>query len=677
MASPTETTAFVVALVALVIALLQVVQQYMASSILRSKVGRAAIGTWAKKNRLRLNLSEFKIRQEYLQPALTWDRVIKCLTIEDLKRRTFRRALEDKFHLGVSSGVAINAQGAYYARPPRLRITRTGDEEAQKVPHSSLSWAERRVVTKYNRYLADRYNARRVISIASWSNMMAVLVGNPALLSAFESWTDTDDSPFEDDSPSKDEIPSKFPSYCDADTIPSALDNPPMEIHFTDLISCAVALNMEMRSYDLHKPALHMTSQHCSIASQEHSGAGVIARFTYSPDHVHEMHTCTTFEVKSLVSIAKGYMRVGDSSAHMFDWGYNSVDTLFSIAIDRVNGDDWQEIPLKDKFYKHCEGDADIQWGGHWSRPNTPRVGFLLTHCGNPAVANSFPHSLLNEWPSSDRIPVSLIAYNLVNQGVGFIEPPQDFPRLLFSTGVVMNEYKLANNWGAECGGIRGWSMGSGAEFVRRASPCWQVASQTQQVPILAELRPLLQQGHLSQAWGRAFTSKFKRFSPEHKGEKPEAGTLCWIQCMMLDTWIARQVDLLMLGTTDEAAIPVDVATANKFAKMAVDGGASSKGLTTGFKKCRALFIRHYLARLADGIMTDSGDRIGVSCMSPGGGMGAAGWEGMPVGDPNDWAALDAVLSLRAVVMATRLELLYNTDVFLELLQFDPMIRMA
>ncbi|KAF8209339.1 hypothetical protein K438DRAFT_229210 [Mycena galopus ATCC 62051] len=461
MASPTEITAFVVALVALVIALLQVVQQYMASSILRSKVGRAAIGTWARRNRLRLNLSEFKFRQEYVQPTLSWGRVIVCLKAQKRAEINFVSAPGDRFQASTSSGVAVGARGAHYARPPRLCLIRAGDEAQHEVPRASLSWAERRAVTRHDKFLADRHNARRAICIASWSNMMAALVGNPLYLAVPEYSSDDED----------DLRGSKAFSYRDADTIPSALDNPPLDIHFADLISCGVALDMEIRGYDLHKPALHMTSQYCSIMSQEHSGVGVIAQFTHNPSHVHHIQTCTPHEVDNLVKTAKGYLRIGDAGAHMTDWGYNSVNALFGIIVDSAQTDDWHQMALGERFHSHCEGDgSDLQWKGLWSRPMTTRVGFLLTHCGNPAVANSFPHSLLKEWSDYDRSHASKTACDFINEGVGFIEAPQDFPSSLHSLGVVMNEYKLANNWGAEFGGIRGWSMSSGADTDSRGS---------------------------------------------------------------------------------------------------------------------------------------------------------------------------------------------------------------
>jgi hypothetical protein len=80
MASSTELTAFVVALVALGISLLQFIQQYMATSVLRSKIGRAVIGVWADtKKKSGFDFSEYKIRATYLEPTLTWERVEECL----------------------------------------------------------------------------------------------------------------------------------------------------------------------------------------------------------------------------------------------------------------------------------------------------------------------------------------------------------------------------------------------------------------------------------------------------------------------------------------------------------------------------------------------------------------------------------------------------------------------
>ncbi|KAJ7602256.1 hypothetical protein B0H17DRAFT_1222832 [Mycena rosella] len=466
-------------------------------------------------------------------------------------------------------------------------------------------------------------------------------------------------------------------SYRDADTIASTLDNPTMHIHFSDLVACGTVLDMEVMSVDLHNPKLQMSGRHCNITSQEQSGVGVIARYSCEPNHVHLLQTCTADEIHVLVTMAKGLIKIGNFRAHMTSWGYNSVDAVFEISITRAETEDWSHIGFTmDAVRKRLEGDTDIQWGRKWSAPATTRVGFLLTVCGNPAVANSFPHSLLTEWPDSARHFVARHAWQLISQRVGFIESPPDLCASLNSKRVVTNHYKLAKNWGAEHGGVRGWSMSTGAEFVRKVSDCWNAAGQTEQVPILAELHKLIEKGHLSVKWEKEYNANLDRNNDNSQEFRAQADSLCWLQCMMLDTWIARRIDLLILKDTDEAAVPVDFFTANKYAAMAISDTDRAKGRTTGWKKSRCRFTKYYLARLAEGISWEDG-QVGVSCMSPNGGIGAAGWDGMPVGEPEDWATLDAVLSLRAVLIATRFELMYNTDVFLELQRFDPMIQMA
>ncbi|KAJ7631589.1 hypothetical protein DFH06DRAFT_1438726 [Mycena polygramma] len=546
MASPTELTAFVVALVALVISLLQVMQQYIASVGLRSKVGRAAIGTWASKNKLRVNFREFKLRRKYLEPVFTWEGVESCLT--EFKKRDSRllRPFQGKYNVAASHSIVIDRQGRKYRRSPRLVLTRIGIGASE--------------------------------------------MGKPA-------------------------VPLGYHSFCS---------------RHSDLIAAAVALDMEMRHYDLHKPAIHMTAPYCSIRSHDESGVGILARYTSKPHHVHDMQSCSPPEIHALVNIAQGYQFIGDVCAHMTDWGYNSVD------IHLVNSD-WFEMTTKGRF--HCEGDKDAQWNGHWTDPATTRVGFLLSHCGNPAIANSFPHSLLREWRHSDgRLSVQR-ANDFVNQTIGFIESP-----------------------------------------IQAALASRTNCARSDQVPILPEIRRLLDSGDFGVDWGRTFNTK--RFDRDDRGWKANGNTVCWLQIMLFDSWIARRVDQMILGPTAtvDSAVPVDMNTANICAISAVTGGDSSRGRTTGWKRSRAQFIRYYLARLADGITPAQGGlRIGVSCMSRGGRIGAAGWQGMPVGAASDWAVLDAVLSLRAMVtvMATRMELLKNTDVFLELHEFDPMIRMA
>ncbi|KAJ7130687.1 hypothetical protein C8R46DRAFT_1142097 [Mycena filopes] len=660
MASSTETTAFVVALVALTIALFQVIQQYMGTSVIRNKVGRAAIGVWAEKNRHRINLAEWKLSVDYLQPTITWEDVYHCLDAQEDEENSILRPLRGKYHASEAQSLVVRPQGMQFRTDPGLRLRRVpSDPEAGSpdVPLDSLPWIERLIVRKYTRLLARRSAPRRRPVTATWMNLLVALVGNPLDLTQHISES----------------------SYLDADSIPSTSDNPTIYVQLSSLIQFGALLDMEIvGDPDLKRPTIHMRGRFCSIVTQEESGLGVVGRYYHSsPLYVHDMQTATPSELGTLVRHAQGNIWVGDSSAPMARWGYNSVNVMFA-RVTASQSEDWFQMGILPSFREQCENDTHPQWAGKWNHPATNRVPFLLSFCGNPAVANSFPHSLLQEWPNDQRRLASAAAYNVINQGKGFIQAPPGFCASLHKAHIIRNEYKLASNWGAEHGGVRGWAITSGAEFVKLVCPFWQVDGQSEQVPILPEFREIMETGRLDTHWGKTYDSSINRFSGENKEWEPYAGTLCWIQETMLDTWIAPRADLLVQGVTDEAAIPVDSGTANKYAYLAVQGDPT-KGRTTGWKRSRALFIRDYLARLADGRTDNHGAQVGVSCMSPGNGgtLGEDGWADMPVGNASDWAALDAVLTLRAVLMATRFELMYNTDVLLDLQQFDPMIRMA
>ncbi|KAJ7337540.1 hypothetical protein DFH08DRAFT_939031 [Mycena albidolilacea] len=813
--SPTTTIAFVVALVALVISLFQVIQQYIGSFSLRSKVGPAAIGAWSKATRRRLDIRQFKVKEEYLEPRLTWMSVCRALEELHSKPGELTKSLRTKYSVGVASSVAVRAHGSDYDRRPCLHITRLGDEAQTEVPPTELSLVDRMAVRKHDKFVADLEEAREITCTATWCNMMVSLVGDPyclaqsigknsefsdeklhaiaALLAgnAFPSLTpksgvtpipvpqlssfsgsrelatnasprlscnsdaipmvsstpnngthahevrtvaqrtsedpsrelaitvsprlscNSDAIPMVPSSPNDTRVPKlrtvarrtadrPLPRrYLNADTISSSLDNPTMHIRFSDLISCGLALGMEIRSIDLHRSSIHMVGQYCSLLSQEEPGLGVIVRYSSTPGHIHPIQTCTPREVDTLVEFARGFLLVGDFISHMRDWGYNSVDALFEVSISGAQDDDWYQMSVRQQFFSKCEGDTDPQWGGRWLNPATPHIGFVFSICGNPAVANSFPLSLLTNWNVLERRAACARSYHILNEEIGFAQAPRDFLRNLRTNAIIMDDYKLANNWGAERGGIRGWASNLGTEFVKRVSEVWRVDQQSEQVPILYELQKHLEDGSVNREWAQSLGE-----NSSEQVWKPTAETLLWLQCSLLDSWIARQVDLLILGTTDEASLPVDFETAKRLAERHARDGADpnrkrkAKILTTGWKRSRAIFIRLYLARLADGILAADGTRLGVSCMSAGGGFGAEGWRDMqmahsssntqnalgnidPAPEPEEakiqhkWAAIDAALSLRAVLIATRFGLLNNTSVFLDLWRFDPTIRMA
>ncbi|KAJ7059766.1 hypothetical protein C8F01DRAFT_1145587 [Mycena amicta] len=469
--------------------------------------------------------------------------------------------------------------------------------------------------------------------------------------------------------------------YVDADTIPSALDSPLIHIHLSDLICFAVALDVDINqdSVDPQVPKVQMTGSHCSFESSLQSGVGVVVRYTSKPGQAHRIQNCTADEAEVLIKVARGYLRVGDYSMHTTDWGYNSVDKLLEISLS--NGEDdskWQQILVGKALLPYSEGDDDARWTGHWTAPKTPRVGLLMGCCGNPAVANGFPHSLLSTWSDSERKIANRRAFEYISgaHGPGFIEMPEHvFLAMYQSRDVFMSDFKLANNWGAEHGGVRGWCMTPLTDFVRRVSDHWEVESQSAQVPILGELLGLLRDNQLDLDWARTHNAKVA-IRDEAQG-RVKAGTLFWLQVMMLDSWIALHVDLLVEGESHEPAVPVDAPTARACAAK-LEGATHG---STGWKRARSTFLRRYLARIADGVLRQTEDgkppsSVGVSCMSPDGDIGPSGWDGME-GDAQAWATLDAVLTLRSVLMTNRFLLMNNTDTLWKCHFHDPIMRMV
>lgn len=53
------------------------------------------------------------------------------------------------------------------------------------------------------------------------------------------------------------------------------------------------------------------------------------------------------------------------------------------------------------------------------------------------------------------------------------------------------------------------------------------------------------------------------------------------------------------------------------------------------------------------------------------------GWANMINGDTHNWASLDAVLTLRAIIMVVRVELMKGSSMLLDLQEVDPTIELA
>ena len=374
-----------------------------------------------------------------------------------------------------------------------------------------------------------------------------------------------------------------------------------------------------------------------------------------------------------LLRTAHGTIQIGDSLADIADWGFNAVDHIFSIAHRAVKSDDWEEVDIQDVM-SQIQPDSSTRWKGKWSKPTVPVLPFILSLCSNMAVGNAFPHQNLKTWAKTERKTASQIAFQHIQDGIGFVEAPTTLFKIMRAKQLdllIMDDFKTANNWGCESGGMRGWLVTDFAEFADRLSNCWEVRGMVEAVPILPHFKPLFASGGLNEEWGKRYNANLGN---EDKGEgwRMRANTLLWLQITMFDTWIARKVELIMTGVSNaDVSVPVDKDTAAKAALMA----RNKKLFATRWKKSRLAFARLYLARLADGIggkaascMTESGEKLRPE----------TGWDNMKSGSKaKDWADIDAVLTIRAVVMAVRLELMKDSTALLDLKDLDPMVQLA
>jgi len=257
------------------------------------------------------------------------------------------------------------------------------------------------------------------------------------------------------------------------------------------------------------------------------------------------------------------------------------------------------------------------------------------------------------------------------------------------------NNYRVASNYGCEHGGLRGWLSANLAEFTYGVTKCWNVSDTTDNVPILAQLRPILKEGIIDREWCEKYDAKtsflhddrgkmnnekgdFNRFRISDDNSGPgwsmTANSVLWMQIMMLDTWIGRRIDIMLGTDLEEVAVPSDQKKASACQRKAQD-----LKQTTGWKMSRMQFTRQYLVRLAEG---GGSERRAVSCMASGltrpePSLGQSSWSDMPFGKAQDWAAIDAVLTLRALLMYTRLERMNDSSVLLRLQKFDPVVRLT
>lgn len=668
MATGVELVALVIALVAFVVALLQMMQQYGSSSS-SAKVNAAAIGSWASKNRLRWSAWEWKFHCEYRRPHLSSEIVIDKLHLSGLALAKLSSAL-GPFNPTQHFEFSDSRDGLRLVSRPHLIIQRDDDPEGPEVSINNLPWRFRRAARSLEKAFVMSFT-RPMPCRASWCELTQDI------------GIDLDDLPSD--------------AYLDAGAIPSTLDAPYMEIRLSDLVRLGFLLNMEVMEVDEQKHVVNMTSPHCFIATRDMEGVGKVAHYSGTAAGIQPpTRLANSLELSVLLDTASGKIQVGDSRGPWSYWGYNSVDAVLAAVINSEDrkGGSWQEIRIKDAMAS-LEGDSHRQWRGKWSKPTVPSTAFLLSLCGNMAVANSFPHQLLR-WAPEPRRAACIAASDLVDRTIGFIQAPPNLFRVIKQMDVNIlkaGKYKAADNYGCEFGGLRSWLSTNMSEFTLRVSGCWQVSALTNSVPILIQLLPILREGHLDRNWCEMYDSDTlpPQAYLDAKNEKSNAyqdltsedtslsaNSLLWMQISMLDTWIAQRIDI-MVGETglDEVAVPSDMKNASSCARRAQD-----LKQTTGWKLSRMQFTRQYLLSLAEGVTGT--ERIAVSCMAigfdPDGAapaLGQSSWSNMAFGKAEDWAAIDAVLTLRSLLMITRLEHMHDSSALLRLQRFDPVVLLA
>lgn len=643
---PGADVAALVTLIALIIAVLQVFQQYASSAVARSKVNTSALGRRALLNRYSWSFREWKLRIAYPQAEL---RISTALPMMGLRNPSTLKI--ELTHPDYVFGWGVQViEGPLGPRPlcaGEMTIRRRGDESQSDISPSVLSFRQQLKIRRIDREMVTPGGDMSPCK-ATWYNFMVDLGLDPCKMSPDPA------------------------VYIDAETIATALDAPVMFMQMSELILFGLLLDMEITKFSLKERVLDMIGRHSNISTIVQQGVGTLVRYSGLSTYVQPTaFTCSAPELMTLIRTASGALHIGDSAIAMNHLGYNTVDHILMTALERIPSERWIETQVVDVM-GNLDGDDNIRWAGRWAEPEVPAVAFLLCLCANLTVCNSFPHRLLHGWTNDQRKHSARIAYQHLQESIGFIEAPTK----LFQTMremkldlLVMDGYKTANDWGSEHGGLRGWLCSNLAQFTLRMSHCWPVDGPTEQVPILPQLRTALMDGTLDAEWGRHYDLNLGQFD-RGPGWWMNASSLFWIQIMIFDTWIARRVETIMMQDSKaDPAVPVDTDSAIRSTELNGNGHIS-----TGWKRSRVMFARMYLKRLAEGYRG-----LGCSFLSTGSREEqiGEGWFDMLFGTARDWADVDAVLTLRSIMMAVRLEFMKDSSPLLELQRLDPIIQMG
>ncbi|KDQ49214.1 hypothetical protein JAAARDRAFT_51853 [Jaapia argillacea MUCL 33604] len=626
-------------LVGLVIAFFSLVLHYVSSPDACGLADSTAISRWSLKTIYRWDYLDWKVIVQYAHPVLTSKDAINILMVqEDLCVERLRSIpdvnVTELYQLsdGYSSSMQMNAV-------PKLVFTLCGAEDQREIPLEDLPRHHWTIAKAIEKDMAQRCLSS-VLCKVSWCNLMNDIGVDLALVQSTE--------------------------LINVDLIPSSLNAPPVQIHLSDLIDLGLLLGMKVVGVDEDNHILTMTGKHCSITTRYCKGVGQLSRYSGMASQVLPIiRAAKPKELRIAMDTAAGILQLGDSFAPTWDWGYNSVDLVLGTVLGKAEGEGWEEINIKD-IMGLLEGDSDVKWG-----------------VSNMAVVNAFPNVLLHSWTIEERQSACQAAFDQIHRSVKFIKAPHNLFHAIQKNGVdilVMGNFKAANNYGCEYGGLHSWLSTNLAVFTSRLARCWPVDGITDSIPILSCLYTILMEDALGTEWCKVYHQGDVTLADqtdsgdEELDWKMTANSLLWMQIMMLDTWIGRKVDLLTRRVSDEVAVPADLAAATTCANISMQ-----LLQTTVWKKSRMEFARAYLVRLVEGV-----DGNPVSCISMGVGdgvaqptLGPAGWENMPFGSPEHWAAIDAVLTIRSMLLVYQLEIMNDLSALLRLHRFNLVVLLA
>jgi len=379
-------------------------------------------------------------------------------------------------------------------------------------------------------------------------------------------------------------------------------------------------------------------------------------------------------ELQMCCGTADGMILIGDCMMSLSSWDFASLDNMFKHVLRQCKENAWQELPLKE-YLRAAGGDSLLAWENKWANPPTPIVGLLMAMCGNLGVATAFPHDTISGWKQEWVSKATSEAFGELERRPGFELAPRDIFHRIWDAKtdiMIMDDFKTVNNYGCQYGGIRGWLSTNLAEFTLRMSrpnvwPCRQSSQKFGPIPMLSQLYPVMKSGSMCKAWAERYSFQ----QEEGNGWKLPVTSLLWLQICLLDTWLARNVDILMEETSmPELTVPAEV----KLAEACANAASGTLAQSTGWNPPRLQFCRLYLNRLASGVK-----QKGTSFMSTAETFAdrREGWQNMLTGTPEDWVITDAVLTLRAACQHTRLMMLKDSSALLRLRTFDPVLILA